>query len=140
MPSFPVNHANLLDELEATRTKRIDIMFEYLLSVEESMKSRARILLALGRLSHDTIYASKFRLSVDNTTTMEDRSSSVTPSPTGMEADARRNRLGGVDLAALPAGFGKRRGSGAGGLNIKKSRTPPDAAPEVEPGTNTLSP
>ena len=135
LPSFATNHAGLLDELAVAKKQKMEAMLTYLSSVEDSIKSRASIILALGRLKHDNIYASKFRPSGEKTTQMDERSISITPSPTGVSSDSRKSRMEGIDISSLPAGFGKRRTSGGGGINTKKPKAPVEAAPELRPGT-----
>jgi len=50
-----------------------------------------------------------------------------------------RDRLAGVDVSKLPAGFGKRRASGAGGA-AKRPKTPTEGAPELKEPTPAATP
>jgi len=139
LPNFPVSHGTLVDELETARSTRIDCLLKYLQTMQESMTARAKIAFALGKLKHDMVYASNFRPSAEKNPSSTDRSTTASPSPSG-HADVRRSRLEGMDVAALPAGFGKRRSSAAGLSANKKTKTPPETAPEVEPGTGAHTP
>lgn len=139
LPNFPVQHATLLDELEAARSRRIESLLKCVSASKEAAAARAKITLALGKLKHDATYASNFRPSAEKNQLSGDRSAGGTPSPTG-QSDSRKSRLEGMDVSALPAGFGKRRSSAAGALANKKSKTPPETAPEIEARNNSNLP
>jgi hypothetical protein len=138
LPSFPVEHAALVDELEAAKKQSHEGYAAYLDSYAQLTKARADVILALGKLKHAATYAQHFRPSSEKTG-MDEKPQSAASSPSGIQTEPRRNRLEGVDISELPAGFGKRRASATGG-QPKKSKTPPEAAPELEPGSRTTSP
>jgi len=58
-----------------------------------------------------------------------------------MGSDARKNRMQGVDVSSLPAGFGKRRSSAGGSFGSKRPiPVPAEGAPEVKKLTPVESP
>lgn len=67
-------------------------------------------------------------------------SGETTPDPSGDGLPGtRRDRMQGVDVSKLPAGFGKRRASGPGS-SAKRPKTPIEDAPEVKEPTPTVTP
>ena len=138
--SFPSGHAAVVDDLHNSRNESNDALSAYIDAASTSLTHRANLLRAIARCKHDSIMCDKFRPSSGKMSAQDTGGSSSFGSPHATNVDQRRNRLDGVDVAALPAGFGKRRTSSSGGLLSKRSRTPVEDAPSLQPESNTSTP
>jgi hypothetical protein len=138
--SFPSGHASVVDDLRNSRNESVEALCAYVDAVNVSIAHKARLIRASARFKHDSIICDKFRPSSGKLSAPDGGGIGCFGSPRGNHVEQRRQRLDGVDVAALPAGFGKRRTSSSGGLLSKRSRTPVEDAPSLKPVSNASTP
>jgi len=152
---FPITDSDSLPPLPATIFEGLDKVLEarkethlakiaFMDAVIECHKSlfdvriaRARYIVAEAQ--GEAMRERRLKLKASIAVSQPHSSGESTPDPSKSESDVRRDRLAGVDVSKLPAGFGKRRASGAGAA-AKRPKTPTEGAPEVQEATPAATP
>jgi hypothetical protein len=134
-----------LSELDASvRSAKEDIIssYEKLFRVfPDYIRTRTEFVLKLAKARKDYILAMHQQpaQSKENAKSEEPSTSSGAEACNPTAPESRKTRLEGVDVSALPAGFGKRRVSNAAGGMVKKPKTPEGMAPTLAPASNDPS-
>ena len=115
----------------------MDALIEYQKSSLDVLMASARYSFAEAKTEGIRNRRLKFKASILGS--QPQSSGESTPDPSRSESEFRRDRLAGVDVSKLPAGFGKRRASG-GGAAAKRPKTPTEEAPELKEPTPTATP
>ena len=115
----------------------MDALIEYERSSFDVMIAWARSRVAEAQA--DAIRDHRLKLKATIMGSQPPSSGETTPDPMDGQPDARRDRLAGVDVSKLPAGFGKRRASGAS-ASAKRPKTPTEGAPEIKEPTPAATP
>lgn len=136
VPSFPAERERLFEEVSDAVDKSYTALLETIDEYRTELVARSEVVLQLGRLKSESIFVQKMR-SVTNQwgANSSDVSMSSTPTASVAPGDMRKNRLSGVDVSSLPAGFGKRKTASAGGTGAKKVKEITSAAQSPEPGS-----
>lgn len=111
------------------------IKFEKLRTEYVIARARARIAATMASVARENRL--KFKAAVMGS--QPGTSGESTPQPVADGSETRRDRMQGVDVSKLPAGFGKRRGS-AVSSSSKRPKTPTEGAPEVNESTPSVTP
>ena len=132
-PPLPAGFFEGLDKILEARKESDRAHIAYLDALIAYQKSFYDALIAWGQYriakAHtEAVRERRLKLKAAITGSQPQTSGATTPDPSRSDPDARRDRLAGVDLSKLPAGFGKRRASGAGGA-AKRPKTPTEGTP-----------
>ena len=136
VPSFPAERERLFEEVSDAVDKSYTALLETIEEYRTELLARSEVVLQLGRLKSESIFVQKMR-SVTNPGGVDSSNVSMSSTPTASVApgDVRKNRLSGVDVSSLPAGFGKRKTASAGGTGVKKVKEITSSAQSPEPGS-----
>ena len=136
MPSLSKADMDSFDELAESRNATDAALLRCVEGLACELTARSAIVLQLGRLKKESIVASSLKhLEANLHSTAHSRPDSAASTPA-----APKNRMDGVDVASLPAGFGKRKPAGVGGAGLKKPKTPQESAPEIQPNSTNPTP
>ena len=136
VPSFPADRERLFEEVSDAVDKSFTALLETIDKYRTELKARSEVVLELGRLKSEAIIVQKMR-SVTNHGGVDSFNVSISSTPTASvgPGDERKNRLSGVDVTSLPAGFGKRKTASAGDTGAKKVKEIISSAQSPEPGS-----
>ena len=139
VPTYPSQHQDALDALDKARAELRRALLDELDAFGESITWRGKFIKEYGDWNRDYIFAMR-----PGTEPLPlpgiDRGTSGGSAQAATSPESRKSRLEGVDVTALPAGFGKRRQTSGGGGSLKKPKTPNASAPELVPGSTVESP
>jgi hypothetical protein len=143
-PCIPSGFLEAMDKVQESVRKSHASNMVYLDSLDRYMESLTTL-----SISYSNLRVAEARVSAIRTRRLKLKASIIgsqpassgetTPDPTGGLSEARRDRMQGIDVSKLPAGFGKRRASGAGTC-AKRPKTPNEDAPEVKEPTPAVTP
>ena len=134
-----------MDRVLEARKNSDMAQLEFMDSLIEYERSSFDVMIAWARLcvveaQADAIRDRRLKLKASIMGSQPQSSGETTPDPVDGQPDAaRRDRLAGVDVSKLPAGFGKRRASG-GSASAKRPKTPTEGAPEIKEPTPAATP
>ena len=130
--TFPSKHQDALDSIDQARSDVFQSLMMELDAIPRALAARARLVKEYADWKRDYIFATKCKSPAETLAMMcMERSISSSSTPASSPPESRKNRMEGVDVSALPAGFGKRRQPASGGASLKKPKTPSASTPEL---------
>lgn len=137
---MPSEVSDLEREISGAQHEILSRYMELFGNLPETIRKRTDYVCQVAKARRDFILAMHHQPSQAKDSTAGDDSVASTPPLGGpVGAESRKTRLEGVDVSALPAGFGKRRSSGVAGSSLKKPKAPDESAPEIAPGSSSGS-
>ncbi len=136
------------DTTTNTQERSVNSLLQHSYAVNKFLKARMDYILEYSRLRRDRIMLEKMRPPASATVppTIDRQSAGTTSmgvsaqgSPTqATAAESRKNRMDGVDVSALPAGFGKRKSSNKQSVSSqgdKRPKNPSEVVTAADPVT-----
>lgn len=106
----------------------------------QDIPKRGEAVLVLGKLKADMIFARQSKATPLNPPSDYPGVSGTSVATVAPGEEVKQSRMAGVDVASLPAGFGKRRPGGGSIGGSKKPKTPTEPVPEILPNSTAASP